>query len=135
MINFEIQESPDSNVIAVFKYFQNQIYLGRNSGDLWINDNELFPGHVMLEVMDQNLLIHPMRDVTYFLINGKRATNIRKLKINDRITIGKTTIKIINFEETPQESKKKILDQKLRQLIDESSQRLSVIERLTQLMK
>lgn len=135
MINIEIQESPDANALAPFKYFHNQIYLGRSSGDLWIDDPDLFPTHIMLEVIGHELLIHPQKDVEFFLINGKRASNIRKLKMNDQVTIGKTVFKIIGHEETARESKKNILNQKLAKLIEINSPCLPVIERLTQLMK
>lgn len=135
MINLEIKESPDSNVISTFKYFQNQIYLGRTSGDLWIDDNSLFATHVMLEVIGKELLIHPQKGVEFFLINGKRASAIRKLKPNDQVTIGKTLISVVAFEETIKESKKNILNTKLNKLIDQNSPRLTVIERLTKLMK
>ena len=135
MINFEIISGPDSNVLTTYQYFQNQIYLGRSLGDLWINDSELFPSHLMLEVVNGELLIHPQKDVEFFLINGKRASQIRKLKNQDIVTIGKTQIKILRFEETPQVSKKEILNEKLSKLMNENSHRLPVIERLTQRMK
>jgi hypothetical protein len=135
MINLEITESPDDNVITEFRYFQNQIYLGRTSGDLWIQDNELRASHLMLEVIGQDLLIHPQRDVEFYLLNGKRASAIRKLKVNDRVTFGKTSFRIIAFSETIRESKKEILNNKLNMLIEESSSRISVIETLTKLMK
>lgn len=135
MIHFEVIESPDQNVLSGFKYFQNQIYLGRSTGDLWINDNSLLTSHVMLEVIGKELLIHPQRGVEFYLINGKRASNIRKLKVNDKITLGSTLIKVISFEETIRESKKEILNNKLNKLIDENSSRLNEVEKLTQLMK
>ncbi len=135
MINLEIKESPDSNVISTFKYFQNQIYLGRTSGDLWIDDKNLYATHVMLEVIGKELIIHPQKGVEFFLINGKRASAIRKLKANDQVTIGQTIISILSFEETVKESKKNILNAKLNKLIEEDSPRLPVIERLTKLMK
>lgn len=135
MINLEIKESPDSNVISSFKYFQNQIYLGRTSGDLWIDDKSLYATHVMLEVIGKELIIHPQKGVEFFLINGKRASAIRKLKPNDQVTIGNTVINVLGFEETVKQSKKNILNAKLNTLIDEESSRLPVIERLTKLMK
>lgn len=135
MIKLEITESPDNNVISAFTYFQNQIYLGRNSGDLWINDNELLTSHIMLEVIDKDLLIHPQSGVEYYLLNGKRASVIRKLKMNDKITIGKTVIRILGFEETKRPSKKELLNNKLNQLVEENSSRIPVVESLSRLMK
>lgn len=135
MIEIQVIESPDENIVTSFKYFQNQIYLGRSSGDLWINDPSLATSHVMLEVIDKDLLIHPQKGIEYYLINGKRASAIRKLKINDQITIGKTLIKVLSYEETIRDSKKDLLNRKLNELIETNSQRLHVVESLTKLMK
>jgi hypothetical protein len=135
MIHFEISESPDQNILSAYKYHQNQIYLGRTTGDLWIHDNSLLASHIMLEVIGKELLIHPQKGVEFFLINGKRASNIRKLKVNDQISIGNSQIKILGFEETLRESKKEILNKKLNALIEENSSRLVVVEKLTKLMK
>lgn len=135
MINFEIIQSPDLNAVSTFKFFQNEIYLGKTSGDVWINDKDLKASHLMLEVIEKELLIHPQKNIEFYLINGKRATTIHKLKIKDQITVGKTIFKILAFEQTKRESKKEILNKKLNQLIEENSPRLNVIERLTKLMK
>lgn len=104
-------------------------------GDLWINDNSLLTSHLMLEVIGKELLIHPQKGVEFFLINGKRASNIRKLKVNDKVSIGNTALKIIAFEETERASKKELLNNKLNKLIEENSSRLNVVEKLTKLMK
>lgn len=135
MIHLEFTISPDNNVLSAFKYFQNQIYIGRTNGDLWVQDNSLLPSHLMLEVIGNDLLIHPQKGVEFFLINGKRASVIRKLKINDLVTVGNTTFKILGFAETVRESKKDILNNKLNKLVEENSSRLPVIENLTKLMK
>lgn len=135
MIHFEVIESPDQNVLSSFKYFQNQIYIGRSTGDLWINDNSLLASHAMMEVIGKELLVHPQKGVEFFLINGKRASNIRKLKVNDKVSFGNTTVKILAFEETIRDTKKEILNNKLNKLIEENSSRLNAVEKLTKLMK
>ncbi len=135
MIHFEVIKSPDENVLSEFKYFQNQIYIGRGQGDLWINDHDLLKSHIMLEVLDKDLLLHPQKDVPFYLLNGKRASAIRKLKKGDQISFGSTTLKVITFEETVKESKKQILNEKLNSLIETNASRLSVIETLSKLMK
>lgn len=135
MIHFEITDGPDLNTRSEFKFFQNQIYLGSSSGDLWIKDPHLFASHVMLEVIGTELLIHPQKNVEYFLINGKRATNIRKLKAQDEVQIGQTKFKVLSFEETSIETKADVLNKKLGKLIESNSAKLNVIEHLTQQTK
>lgn len=135
MIYFEILKSPDENVITPFKFFQNQIYIGKSDGDLWIQDPSLRTSHVMLEVIQKDLIIHPQKEVEFYLINGKRASTVRKLKVNDEITLGKTVIKILNFEESHKETKKEVLDKKLNELIQSGSPRLGLIDQISQKMK
>jgi hypothetical protein len=135
MIQFEITTSPDKNVLSQFRYLQNLIYIGRTTGDLWIDDQDLLPSHLMIEVIGNELLVHPQKGVDFYLLNGKRASQIRKIKVNDQITIGKTVFKILSFSEIFHDSKKDILNQKLSQLIEANASRLTVVEKLTKLMK
>lgn len=135
MINLEIVDSPDENVVTSFNFYNNQIYIGRDSGDLHINDPELLKNHVMLETIENELFIHPQKHVVFFLINGKRATTLRKLKISDKIKLGKTTILIKSFKETYRKTKKQILNERLNQLIESDSPLLPIIESLNKLLK
>ncbi len=135
MIHLEILTSPDKNIETQFQFFQNEVYLGSSSGNLHIKDAELKASHVMIEVVEKDLIIHPQKDVESYLIDGKRASNVRKIKMNQKITVGKTTFKVVNFEETTFHSKKSILDSKLNQLVEENSPRLAAIEKIAKLMK
>lgn len=135
MIHLEVLSSPDKNVLSSFQFFQNELYLGRSAGNLHIQDPELYESHLMIEVVDKDLIVHPQKNVESYLIDGKRASTIRKIKINQKITMGTTTFKVIAFEETQFASKKSILDNKLNALVEANSSRLQVIEKLAKLMK
>ena len=135
MITFEITQSPDQNVTRLFTFYKNQVYLGRDRGDLWINDPLLLSNNSLMEVIENDLLIHPQKGVEFYLINGKRASVIRKLKRMDVITIGNTSIRLIDFSISETFSKKEALDKKLDTLIAENSPRLQVVEELSKLMK
>jgi hypothetical protein len=135
MIHIEITQSPDTEVRGSFKFFQNQIYLGRKSDFVQILDNQLNESHLMIEVVEDSLYVHPQKDVAFYLIDGKRATNIRKVKINQMITIGNTILKIHDFLFTHTPNKKEVLDEKLAQLLEQNSPNLHVIEQLAQMMK
>jgi hypothetical protein len=113
----------------------NSLTIGKKVGDLIIADTELKESHLMIEVIGKDLLLHPQKDVAFFLINGKRATSIRKLRIGEEITIGSTVLKILGFEETTVQSKKTILNDKLAALVDSDSSRLPVIDKLSKLSK
>jgi hypothetical protein len=135
MIHLEIISSPDSNILTQFQFFQNEVYLGRNSGNLHIQDPALLGSQVMVEVVEKDLIIHPQKGVESYLIDGKRASTIRKIKPGQIITIGTTSFKVLGFEETQNQTKKQILDKKLNKLVEENSPRLAIIEQLANLMK
>jgi hypothetical protein len=113
----------------------NSFTIGKKTGDLIIADSELKESHLMIEVIGKDLLLHPQRGVEFFLINGKRATSIRKLKIGEEVTFGQTVLKVLGFEETTVLSKKLILGDKLAALVESDSSRLPVIDKLSKLSK
>lgn len=135
MIHFEITDSPDLNVKTDFKFHRNEVYLGRKADDLCIADSHLQESHLLIEVPEKDLLIHPQRGVEFYLLNGKRSTSIRRAKAGDVITIGNTSIKILAFQHEEIASKKDVLKQKLDHLLEVNSPRLGVIEKITELMK
>jgi hypothetical protein len=135
MIYFEITESPDKNVIGRYEFKKNEVYIGQNAPDLSIHDTDLSNNHLLLEIPENELLVHPQKNVGFYLVNGKRSTNIKKLKVSDTLTLGQTTLKIIAFEASVYPSKKQILDAKLAKLMAEESKRMPVIESLRNLIK
>lgn len=135
MIRFEITESPDQEVLNTFEYFHNMIYIGRTTGNLTVQDPALQRSHIFIEIVGTEVIVHPQKDVEFYLLNGKRATTPRKIRANDLVTFGKTTLKLLSFSETPAFSKKAVLNQKLDALIESGSQKLPVIEALSKLSK
>lgn len=135
MIEFEIMESPDSDVIGHYLIHKNEIYLGQILTDINIKDPLLLGSHAFMEVLEDKFLFHPQKDIGHYLLNGKRALTIRKLKNYDIIQIGKTKIKIISYQYKYYPSRKEILDQRLASFIASQDPRLEIIEMLGQMMK
>lgn len=135
MILLEILSSPDKTVLYKFEFHQNQIYIGRNSASLNIADPGLLDSHALIEVVENELIFHPQAGVSSYLIDGKRASNVRKIRLFQAITVANTCLRILEFKETKFRSKKAILDEKLAKLIDENSHRIQVIEQLGRMMK
>jgi hypothetical protein len=135
MIQVEILSGPDKNVLTKFEFHQNQIYLGKKSLNLNIEDPGLLDSHIMIEVIENELILHPQPGVSSYLLDGKRATTIRKIKPLQTITIGNTALRVLRFEETNFSTKKQVLDRKLAELIETNSPKLAVIEKLGRMMK
>lgn len=135
MLQLEIISSPDQSVINLYQFFQNELYLGHSTGNLRISDPELMASHLMIEVVENDLIVHPQKGVTAYLIDGKRASTIRKIKTGQTLKIGNTTLRVLSYSYTEFKTKKTVLDEKLATLIETNSPKLAVIEKLAGLMK
>jgi hypothetical protein len=135
MIEFEIIRSPDLDIQQKYSLYYNQIIIGRNRGHALIKDNQLLDSHLMLEVIENDLILHPQPGVSHYLLDGKRATNVRKIKVGQKITIGDTEFVIKDFKETVFKTKKMILDEKLAHLMEIDSPQLAIIEEIAEMMK
>lgn len=135
MILLEILSSPDKTILTKFEFHQNQIYIGRNCPTLNIADPGLLDSHALIEVIENELIFHPQAGVSSYLIDGKRASNVRKIKAFQTISIANTNLRVLQFKETEFPSKKSILDEKLAKLLEEKSPRIQVVEQLGRMMK
>jgi hypothetical protein len=135
MITLEILGTPDPLVTGTFRFHQNQLTLGQRNCTLNVDDPQMPPGYLLIEVAEGSLVVHPPKDHPTYLLNGKRATSVRKLKPKDEITLGQTSLRILEFAQTETQGRKEILGQKLEELIRENSPRLAVIEALGRLSK
>lgn len=135
MIQFEIIKSPDRDIQKDFTFFHNEIFIGHSKGHVRINDDQLSSSHIMIEVIENELIIHPQSGVDHYLIDGKRATSVRKIRPGQSIKIGETEFRIKDFKYTEFKTKKTILDEKLAHLIEQESSKLSIIEDLAGMMK
>jgi len=134
MITIEITKGP-RECLGQFRFEKNELYLGRDPLDLAIADEKLQTTHILLEIPENDLLVHPQKGVEFYLLNGKRSTSIRKVKAGDTIGIGNTELKIVSFDKVHVANKKEVLDAKLAKLIENNSPRLAVIEKLSKSMK
>lgn len=80
MIYFEIIQSPDSGVKSSFKYLKNEVFLGKKSKDLHINDPELKNNHISIKIESNNIFVQPQEEIQYYLINKKDRLVLKKLK-------------------------------------------------------
>lgn len=135
MIEFEIIRSPDLDIQQIYSLYYNQIIIGRTRGHTLIDDHQILDSHLMLEVIENDLIVHPQPGVTHYLLDGKRATNVRKIKVGQKITIGGTELVIKDFKETVFKTKKMILDEELAHLMEIDSPKLAIIEEIAGMMK
>jgi hypothetical protein len=121
MIQLQVNSSPDLDMIGEALYYHQNLWFGRNQGDILINDPEMLNRHLQLKVSKKGLFAHPHPDLEYFHVNGKRVAGIKNIGPKDVLTLGKTKITIKNFMFDPNQTKSKQMQQNMKLLIEENS--------------
>ncbi len=129
MLEIHITSCTDPEFEGVWRFEKNQIYFGHPEGD--ISPKDMLPSNAfMIEALPGFLQAHPGTMMEFWLLNGKRATKPRKLKIGDQLKVGDIEFKITAAEYKEVRSKKQILDARLKTLIAEESPLLGLIQLL-----
>lgn len=134
MIQITINSSPDINKIGTITFNKNLIYIGNNhTCDLFISDTNLISNHLIIEIVESKMIVHPHKDIDFFLVNGKRTTGHKFVTLGNKIKIGGTEFTIDLFTETTYISMKETLNKLTDDLIKEESPLLDVIQELQRL--
>lgn len=99
MIKIEVTSSNDTDRLGYFLFYKDLIYVGSNhDADLYIPDDQISNNHIFLEVVDTKLLTHLGRGVEFMLINGKRTTSFKTLRVGDSVSLNTLTFKVLEYE-------------------------------------
>ena len=112
MLSFQIIHSEDSELSKDYLNYFDHFKVGSSrQADIIINDSSLSALHVKLEVKDQSLICISLDSECSFLVNGKKYTGSKVLKIGDQLAIGNTAIKITNFTKTDRAAQSSLEEQ------------------------
>ena len=129
MLEIHITSCTDPEYEGVWRFEKNQIYFGHPEGD--ISPPGMLPSNAfMLEVLPEFLQAHPGPIMDFWLLNGKRTTKPRKLKVGDQLQVAEISFKVTAAEYKEVQSKKQILDARLKALVAQQSPLLELIQLL-----
>lgn len=109
MIKLEIITSPDELISGKFDFYGHELIIGRNSScHLVIDDSEIKNQHLSLKKNEHLLFIHSSKNT--FFLNGKKIIGTKAYQVNDILTLGETSIKLLSYDLLPQSKGSKILE-------------------------
>lgn len=136
MIHIEIIKSKNNDQIGDYQFQKNLIYIGSNiSSDLYFDDPSIMANHLFIEIVDHKLIIHPNKKLNFFLLDGKRTTSMRFLKINQIVNINDCEFKIKNFRYSHYQSLRDLLNSKTDELITQKSPKIELISKIEEFNK
>lgn len=135
MLSIEVTSCPDPEYQGVWKFHQNQIYLGYPEGDLAPAVEALISYAFMLEVLPEMIQGTPHPDLTHWLLNGKRATRPRRLRLGDVVEVQGVEFKIVAATVSQFVPRKQLLEEKLQQLVESNSPIIPAIKALREKSK
>ena len=130
MIEIEIIDSPYKDLCGIHRWYKNQLYFGGTNGDVILFNQDISMNCFMLEVIENEIYVHPTDALVYFLYQGKRATKSRKINLLDKITVGTTVFRITAAKEEIIYEKNEILQTCLEKLQSSQSPALKIIREL-----
>lgn len=134
MIVLEVLNSNNNDQLGEYHFYKNLIYIGSSpSCDLFFEDKEIYSNHFFLEIIENKLLIHPHKEVKSFLIDGKKTTSMRYLKVNQVVRFSDIEFKIINYMNTQIEDLRSLLNTKTDELIKNNPDTLELISQIEEL--
>lgn len=130
MIKIEVIHSNDTDLLGDFIFHKNLIYIGNTIGDLRVSSGKIFNQHLFIEIAENKLIAHPHKDLDFYLVDGKRTTNIKILKTNSIIDLGEVKFRIVEFQKGLYQTTKETINQQTDQLISLKHPILATIQKL-----
>ena len=130
MIKLEVIHASDSDLLGEFIFLKNLIYIGNKIGDLRINSPLILNQHLFIEIVENKLIAHPHKDVDFYLVDGKRTTNIKILKPLSTIDLGDIKFRILQFETGRYLNTKDSLNEQTDKLIKLKHPLLNTLQKL-----
>lgn len=131
MIVIELTKCKFSLKTNEYTFHKNHIYIGSNfSADLYINDSNIFTNQFYLEIIENRLLIHPHRSLGFYLVDGKRTTSRRYLKVGQRVSFDENEFIIKNFIEVNDETFREKLNTNTDKIISNNPDILKIIKKI-----
>ena len=134
MIEIEILSSRDRDFSGVWKFQKNSIYLGYPQADICYPPIKLSYAF-MIEVLPDSMQVIPHPKLEYWLLNSKRSTQQRTVKKGDHIQIADLGLKIVDGQYQESRSKKSVLDEKLKELVNKEDESLLLISLINKKVK
>ncbi len=103
MLCFQIIKSNDESMPnQLLSHFDKFIIGSSKRADIIIKDHSVSPLHISLEVKKDSIVCRSFLKGTVFLINKKKYSGAKVIKVNDIISLGETQIQILNFQKITQ---------------------------------
>lgn len=129
MIEVHVTDAADPEYLGTWTFRKNQIYLGHPAGDI-APQGLLFSYAFMIEVLPEFIQVQPHPELEFWLLNGKRATKARKVKLGDRIQVGELALTVTSAAHQELPTKKQLLDRRLKDLVSGQAPVLELIQAL-----
>lgn len=132
----ELIKCDDPLKTGEYCFHKSQLYVGSNlSADLYLKDSNLYPNHFFIEIVGNKLLLHPHRTIDFYLIDGKRTTSMRYLKVDQTVAYKSVEFVIKSFSDASVPSFRETLNNKTDELIKTKSPLLDIITKLEEQLK
>jgi hypothetical protein len=129
MIAINIEQSNENDKKGEYTFHKNLIYIGRDTGsDLYLEDLKLNMNHLFIEVIDSKILCHLSKNTKFILINGKRTTGYKEIKLGDKIKVGDCIFSVSAALAIKEESYREQLNKITEKILAEAPELVGILK-------
>ncbi len=129
MISINVEQSEELDKKGIYTFNKNLIYFGRDTGsDLYLDDPLLNLNHFFIEIVESKILCHLSKKTKFILINGKRTTGFKEIKIGDKISVGSCSLSVTSAVQTISESYREKLNTATEKILKEAPELVGVLK-------
>jgi len=101
--------------------------------DIYLPKSNLSDIHFFIEIIEDKLILHLNKKAEPILVNTKRTTHFKNIKVGDVITADDIQFKVLRFKDEKNISKKEKLNQVVSTLEQDNPELLQIISSLSEL--
>lgn len=129
MITINVEQSNECDKEGEYTFHKNLIYIGRDSGsDLYLDDSKLNMNHLFIEVIDSKILCHLSKHTKFILINGKRTTGFKEIKIGDKVKVGDCLFSVASAVTIKEKSYREQLNKITEKILVEAPELVEILK-------
>ena len=129
MIEIELTNTESSDQNGRIKFGKNSISIGNHPYcDLYLPHPDLIRDHVIFNIENNKIHLHPNKLINFVIVDGKRTTSAIIFKIGSVLVLGPFNIKLLTFEISEFIPMNKKINEITDKLIQEKSPFLDILK-------
>jgi hypothetical protein len=133
MIIVEIIEANSEDHLGKYDFHKNILYFGKNhDAEFYLPHSNLINNHIFIEIVENKLIVQLHKDVDFILVNKKRTTQFKHIKIGDILQLSDIKFRVLSFSTTENLNKNQFLSKRIKDIQENEPELMALVSSLSE---